>query len=190
MATLYFAEVDLAEEKSAERDAIEAGVAFEISMPATDKTMAVGRVTSLVREKLENLLHHWGYGDEVIEREEKTIRRSKRTPLRETKPAEKIETIAEQVYNAEQSWYFERIVKAGCWGSTKLRVKIRRNAYDDQSFARVYLWTKTEWSLVAERPITDCECRRLSYTLRGGVSARDFENDYAALIATALAVIS
>ena len=75
--------------------------------------------------------------------------------------------ISERVYNADQSWYFERTVTATKNAKkVKLQVNIRRNAYNDQSYARVKRWSGTEWKNVVDAPITECECKSITYVDR------------------------
>lgn len=73
--------------------------------------------------------------------------------------------ISERVYNQNQSWYFEHTVLVN-EGTTsfKLRVAIRRNAYDNQSYAHVDMWNGNEWKRVLGVPITECVCKSISYT--------------------------
>ena len=73
--------------------------------------------------------------------------------------------ISERVYNQDQSWYFERTVTVtNSDVIIKLRVSIRRNAYNDQSYARVDQWTATGWERVIDAPIMECDCSAISYT--------------------------
>ena len=57
-------------------------------------------------------------------------------------------------YNKDQSWYFIRIVK---WNNHKLKVVIRRNAYDHQSYAKCYKFDGKQWNVVNSMPIEDCK---------------------------------
>ncbi|MBT6051394.1 MAG: hypothetical protein HOG49_31725 [Candidatus Scalindua sp.] len=63
-------------------------------------------------------------------------------------------------YNKDQSWYFIRIVK---WNNHKLKVVIRRNAYDHQSYAKCYKFDGKQWNVVNSMPIEDCKCQVVSY---------------------------
>ena len=70
-------------------------------------------------------------------------------------------TISERTWNANQSWNYEWLGKAG---SHSVRVVIRRNAYDDQSFAKVDRFDGSAWKTIVSKAITFCECVELSYT--------------------------
>lgn len=98
----------------------------------------------------------------------------------------KAKLISERIWNADQSWYFERTVQVGV---VKLKVKIRRNAYNDQSYARVERWNGEEWKIVVTAPITECQCQSLSYVTRG-VNLADFEKDYTRLLTEAVKIVS
>jgi len=97
-----------------------------------------------------------------------------------------MKTISERLYNRDQSWYFERIVRKDV-RSAPLKVDIRRNAYDNQSGARVWRWNGSEWKLVVDAPISDCVCRSVRYTNDASVS--DFECDFDRLLNEALEII-
>ena len=64
--------------------------------------------------------------------------------------------------NHNQSWSYTQIVEKE---GKKLRVRIRRNAFDNQSHALAELWAGTEWRQVISRPIEVMECRNVSYVL-------------------------
>jgi hypothetical protein len=70
--------------------------------------------------------------------------------------------ISQQFYNSEQSWHFERIVKHG---KLRMRVDIRRNAYDFQSWVRGYIFDPVhmKWNLLVDRPIEGAKCEQASY---------------------------
>jgi hypothetical protein len=70
--------------------------------------------------------------------------------------------ISQQFYNAHQSWYFERIVKHG---KLKMRVDIRRNAYDFQSWVRGHIFDPVHmrWNLLVDRPIEGAKCAGANY---------------------------
>jgi hypothetical protein len=71
-----------------------------------------------------------------------------------------METISTQFYNLDQSWHYEIIVRVG---GVKLRVLIRRNAYDDQSYVRGYAFSELKWNLLVDRPIQTAKCEPVSY---------------------------
>lgn len=78
--------------------------------------------------------------------------------------------ISEKFFNQNQSWNFERIIKAD---SHKLKVTIRRNAYDNQSYANVERWSGTRWEFVYNEPIELCLCKSESY-----VNENPFKNKF------------
>ena len=94
--------------------------------------------------------------------------------------------ISTKVFNESQSWHFVQIVKMG---GHKLRVTIRRNAYDEQSFARAARWDGVQWHTVVSDPITACVCRTISYVDRA-VLASAFAADAERLLAEAFEVVS
>lgn len=75
-------------------------------------------------------------------------------------------TISERFYNQSQSWFYERIVDSG---SYRFRVFIRRNAYDEQSFVRGYVFCSNtmQWNLIVDRPIIGAACEVSSYADKG-----------------------
>ena len=85
----------------------------------------------------------------------------------------RIETIiSERCYNQDQSWYYERTSKfespaqsewEWLWHRVKLKVNIRRNAYDHQSYARVHLWNGQQWNLLVDAPISECLCKDVDW---------------------------
>ena len=66
-------------------------------------------------------------------------------------------------YNLNQSWYFTRICE---WNSHKLKVEIRRNAYDNQSYARCYKYDGNKWYIVCSMPIAHCKCKDVTYVMK------------------------
>ena len=54
-------------------------------------------------------------------------------------------TIANRFSHQNQSHYLDRIVKVG---KRKIRIHIRRNAYDHQSYAETSIWTDVGWRKV------------------------------------------
>ena len=105
-----------------------------------------------------------------------------------------VTTVSERVWNAGQSWHYQWTVRCALvrLGATScertLRVRIQRNAYDDQSSAIVEAWSGTRWEGVVTAPITECECRSVSYVTKG-VAAAAFHADAKRLLAEALEVI-
>jgi len=98
-----------------------------------------------------------------------------------------MKTIDTRFYNQDQSWWFERIVKLD--DGQKLKVVIRRNAYDFQSSAVCKRWDGNKWHLVNSMPIKDCACKPVSYVDKSPNKAL-FEKDAKALIAIAKEIVS
>ena len=68
------------------------------------------------------------------------------------------------VRNANQSWVWQEIRK---YDGHTLRANIRRNAYDDQSFANIEVFSPTAgWLVIASHPVSDFPCADVSYTQR------------------------
>ena len=97
--------------------------------------------------------------------------------------------ISTRCYRRDQSWYFEQVVKFSDASQTfKLKVNIRRNAFDDQSGAQVFMWSGTGWNSVVEAPISECHCRGVSYCV-DDVKASDFESDCERLLTEAKFIV-
>lgn len=85
-------------------------------------------------------------------------------------------TIDLSVQNVHQSWCWEEIrcytmtdihddETLGVAHTKLLRANIRRNAYDDQSYARIEQWSDERgWMVVASHPIAKLPCAKVSYT--------------------------
>lgn len=107
-------------------------------------------------------------------------------------------TISRSCWNANQSWNLDRIVKVlgpirtGSGPARKLRVEIRRNSYDDQSHARVSVWTEGGWAVVAQKPIGECRSSAVHYTTRELTDTQEFlfDRDADELLDIAVQVIS
>jgi hypothetical protein len=94
--------------------------------------------------------------------------------------------ISMRTWKSDQSWNFQTIINFdGC----KLKVEIRRNAYDNQSFARVKRWDGDQWNIVCSRPITECRCQSISYVSKN-ITDVNFLKDADSLVDEAMAVIS
>jgi hypothetical protein len=77
------------------------------------------------------------------------------------------EVVSERLWLQSQSWKFQVIVKMpGHPVPRKFRVRIKRNAYDDQSHAKVEVWANNKWESVSSMPIQDCKCAVISYVVR------------------------
>lgn len=71
----------------------------------------------------------------------------------------------QEIWNAGQSWHLEATANIGTAADTRrLRIRIRRNAYDGQSKATVEAWTDQEgWAYLTQIPITETEASQISY---------------------------
>ncbi len=102
----------------------------------------------------------------------------------------KKECVSSRCYKQTQSWWFERILKfTSPVQSFKLRIVIRRNAFDFQSYGHVDMWDGNKWNNVIDVPITELESRKVDYVTLN-VTERDFENDCKSLLETALKIVA
>lgn len=93
--------------------------------------------------------------------------------------------ITESCYKEHQSWWYRKVVIID---SHKLRVNIRRNAYDEQSYANVERWDGTKWQVIHDLPITDCACKTVSYVMEN-ITASSFAIDADNLISIAMNIL-
>lgn len=93
--------------------------------------------------------------------------------------------IQDDHYQANQSWCLDRIYSLG---QHRIRVKIRRNAYDEQSYAVVESWHMSGWQQIAHRHISFLACKTVSYQGKDGQRAL-FDKDATVLYHMALAVL-
>ena len=99
-------------------------------------------------------------------------------------------------YNESQSWVLKQVtlhegIHPVFADATHvlLKVKIRRNAYDNQSQGEVRYWNGDVWACVIRRPIQVLECERVSYVDKDP-SAILFAEDANNLRASALQVVA
>ena len=99
-------------------------------------------------------------------------------------------------YNESQSWVLKQVtlhegIHPVFADATHvlLKVKIRRNAYDNQSQGEVRYWNGDVWACVIRRPIQVLECERVSYVDKDP-SAILFAEDANNLRASALHVVA
>lgn len=59
--------------------------------------------------------------------------------------------LSERIWNGEQSWHLESLHQVN---GNKVQVHIRRNAYDDQSYAEIKVWSDAlnTWETVQRLP--------------------------------------
>jgi len=94
-------------------------------------------------------------------------------------------TISERCWCANQSWNYEHLFTVE---GNSLRVSIRRNAYDAQSYARVARFDGSKWQPVASRSIGECSCRGISY-VSTDVECQSFLADATTLEEEAIAIL-
>jgi hypothetical protein len=91
-------------------------------------------------------------------------------------PIKKVKS--QRTWQRSQSLWSETVADVLCAGKAAflMRATIRRNSYDEQSYARVEAWMPgTGWALVLTRTIHECpDVAALSYVLKPG--DRDWEN--------------
>lgn len=71
--------------------------------------------------------------------------------------------ISEQFYRTNQSWNYESTARTP--SGKVLRVEIRRNSYDDQSYVHglVFDTIHNKWNIIVSRPIATAACVAASY---------------------------
>lgn len=97
--------------------------------------------------------------------------------------------ILEDLEHSQQSWNYTKVVKVG---DTRFRIRLRRNAYDFQSYAIVERWNGEEWKQVLSRPISEMLCKEIGYyeELLTAEQKGFFEFDADALLKIALEIVS
>lgn len=102
--------------------------------------------------------------------------------------------IAERLWRdaMHQTCHYELIQRAG---THRLRVQIERNAYDDQSCARIQRWDGAQWQGVSTWPISACDSLAVSAYERpeaktGRCDLELMQGDAARLVAEAWAIIN
>jgi len=71
------------------------------------------------------------------------------------------------VRNADNSWYWQQIREYSNKQVHRLRVNIRRNAYDNQSYANIEKWSDERgWVIISCHAITDYPCAKVSYVAK------------------------
>lgn len=77
----------------------------------------------------------------------------------------KLKTIEERFFQGSQDWSYEAFYDVD---GTKLRIKIRRNAYDEQSYAHCEVLDRQErkWNMLVTIHISQMKCRPVSYVMR------------------------
>lgn len=95
----------------------------------------------------------------------------------------KTDTLDERIFQTRQSWEFLGIYKLdnGCETPKKVKIEIRVNAYDFQSYAHSSIWNAKDekWSRVADIPYAEMESvSNISYVDKDRTDVeRGFEDD-------------
>ena len=74
--------------------------------------------------------------------------------------ATKIEQISERFYNQNQSWYYDRIVKAG---NLRIKIEIRRGNCDELSHMIGFVLDGLKWERIVSKSIVGAECDSARY---------------------------
>jgi hypothetical protein len=72
-------------------------------------------------------------------------------------------TLSTKFWKGRQSLEAEQIVTAGPW---RLRARVCRDSYDQQSYVRLEVWTTEGWSHLTATPFEQTKVRRHSYVTR------------------------
>lgn len=100
-------------------------------------------------------------------------------------------TIAQEHWTSNQSLQFATTVRTRDDYGRRLRVMIRRNAYDHQSSATVELWTPTGWTnVLTHHDITTLRIGKHSYTTRSEAWKADAQADALNLLAAAAVIVA
>jgi len=94
-------------------------------------------------------------------------------------------TISKSVFNADQSWFYNEILSLE---GKKLRIEVRRNAYEMQSHAKVELWGGTEWNQLYWLP--GCQVKMKRSYVEKGITEADFADDRKELLRVAKALVT
>jgi len=98
-----------------------------------------------------------------------------------------VETITSEIGKGSQDVLFTRVVRLT--DGTKLRVKIRSDSYDFQSYARVHRWDGTEWKLVHSVHYSKMATPAGLYVRFNRVADSTFKKDLDELLRVASAVL-
>ena len=91
-----------------------------------------------------------------------------------------MKTLSVKVFNSAQSWNYVDVFKLD--NGIVARVRIRRNAYDDQSFLAGEMLTPEGWTQITYAPMDrGCQCYDLSY-VQNNVTEKDFATDAARVV--------
>lgn len=93
--------------------------------------------------------------------------------------AEKV--LNQRFWRGSQGWNYQFLTEIE---GHRVRVRIYRDSYDDQSYARAYVWSDAElkWNLAASIPYPDMETLLMDAYVANGDDWRWYEQDEAALL--------
>lgn len=97
----------------------------------------------------------------------------------------KYELISKICNQTGNYWDFTKIVIIS---GKKIKVKIKRDAYDEQSYAKVELWSNDKWNHVYNVPIVKCHSKNISY-VQDKIDESLFEKDFEDLLNIAIKII-
>jgi len=98
----------------------------------------------------------------------------------------KMKMLNERVWNSDQSWNLERVLS---FGEHRLRLRIRHNAYDFQSYGRIERWNGDQWFVVHVIPGVSLK-GKMSYTQRDITVKHFSQADIDELMTVAASVLS
>jgi hypothetical protein len=87
----------------------------------------------------------------------------------------------QRFWKTRQAWCYRFLTKIEGYS---VKISIKRDSYDDQSFARADVWSDAElkWNLAATIPYPDMQTLYLSYTADNGDDYHWWEWDEEALL--------
>jgi len=83
-----------------------------------------------------------------------------------------------EVSKGSQSWNYERLLDHK---GKRLKVLIKRDSYDNQSYAKMYIHKDDQWNLLTGIPYANMSSLSISY-VDSNITDKDFVNDYLTLV--------
>ena len=95
-------------------------------------------------------------------------------------------TVMEKCWKEHQSAHYEAVVK---WDNpvATLRVQIKRDTYDYQSYARIHKWDGDKWQFITAIPYPLMESEAFAYD---EPKEADFQADFLRLLSEANAILT
>jgi hypothetical protein len=99
--------------------------------------------------------------------------------------------LTQKVWQTGNSWRYEALYAAGVGAAERLRVRIERDAYDNQNTCDVEIFDHAgnRWNVLASVPKQQMKCNAISY-VKKGVTAADFAADERTLLDEAALIIN